>query len=238
MQAGCRSAQVSTLTEHILKNYPVADTSSQGDFPCAPVGAICCDDGINYALPPETCPAGTNPIKTVGTGSAPPSTITTPPETSTQIVGTLTYFTYEITWYYWYYYFTYFAGATATTSIQITTITTVSVQASNTAAANALFKSLSATIALPTPTQTATSLSGAAPSSTTPASTKSAAPSKSTTPSLNSTTTVATTSTAATTSAVQFTGAGATLRAGPVAYWAELAMGAFFLAPGLLMVWL
>jgi len=198
-----------------------------GLFACVPPGAICCDDGFTYALPPETCPAGTNPITTAGTGSAPPSTITTAPAppTSTQII--LTYFTYEITWYYWYYYYTYIAGATATTSSEITTITTLSVQATNTAQADALFQSLSATIALPTPAQTATSLSGYAPSTTTPA------PTHSVVPSSNSTTTAA-----ATTSPVQFIGAGTTIRAGLMADWAALTMGVLFVVPGLLMVWL
>ncbi|TVY85255.1 hypothetical protein LSUE1_G000111 [Lachnellula suecica] len=198
-----------------------------GLFKCVPPGAICCDDNISYAMPPETCPSGTNPITTAGV--APPSTVTTPPAapSSTQIIS-LTYFTYEITWYYWYYYFTYIAGAKTTTSYGVTTITTVSVQATGTAQADALFKSLSATIALPTPAQTATAVSGSAPSATTstPVSTTFAAPSTSS----NSSTTTATTS------AVQFTGAGTTLRVGPMSHLAELALGVMFVVPGLLMV--
>jgi len=193
-----------------------------GAFQCVPPGAICCNDGFTYVLPPRSCPDGTEPLTTARTGSALPSTITTPPA-STEIVGSLTYFTYEITWYYWYYYFTYVAGATATYSYEITSTTLVSVQATNTAQADVLFTSLKATLSLPTPTQTATSFSGSVPSATASAPTK---------PSSNGTTP------AATTSAVQFTGAGTTLMARPMAHWAELVMGALFIVPGLLMVWL
>ncbi|TVY31142.1 hypothetical protein LHYA1_G000144 [Lachnellula hyalina] len=202
-----------------------------GPLPCAPPGAVCCADST-FDVPGGTC-KGSTVVKTVGGGSisAPPSTITSPPSTATQM-ETFTYFTYEITWYYWYYYFTYIAGASVTASSQIRTITTVSVHATNSVAADALFTSLRNTITLLTPTQTTTSFSGTVPSSTSPAPTTYPAPSNPPTPSSNGTTT------AVNTSAVQFTGAGVGLRAGPVASWAKLALGAAFVVPGLLMIWL
>ncbi|TVY37982.1 hypothetical protein LSUB1_G003419, partial [Lachnellula subtilissima] len=200
-------------------------------LPCVPPEVVCCTDST-FDVPSGPC-RGSTVVMTVGGGSisAPLSTITSPPSTATQ-VETFTYFTYGISWYYWYYYFTYIAGASASASTQIRTITTVSVQATNSMAADALFTSLRDTITLPTPTQTTTSFSGTVPSSNSPAPITYPAPSNSPTPSSNGTTA------AVTTSAVQFTGTGVSLRAGPVASRAGLALGAAFLVPGLLMVWL
>jgi hypothetical protein len=193
-----------------------------GFFKCVPPGAICCDDNISYAMPPKTCPRGTQPLTTAGVVGTPSSITSAPaPPASTQIA--LTYFTYRITWYYYYYYYTFIAGATNTYSYEVTTISTVSVQATNTAQAELLFKSLSATIAKPTPSQTATSFSGAVPSAT-PVGTAPTYSKPAPSPSSNGT--------------VPFTGAGSSLSAVGMARWAELTMGALFVVPGLLMVWL
>jgi len=48
-----------------------------GVFACIPPGGICCDDGISYAMPPETCPEGTLPITTADTVLPEPSSIST-----------------------------------------------------------------------------------------------------------------------------------------------------------------
>jgi hypothetical protein len=185
-------------------------------------------------MPPQTCPDGTQPVATAIV-SSPAATITTPPA-ATQTL--LTYYSFTITWYYYYYYLTYLQidAATVTTSSQVTSLTTVSVQATDEAEATSLFHSLSATLALPTPKQTTTSLSGAPAPATTAPTYSVAAPSSTAT----TTTSVGTTSAAATTTALQFTGAASSLRASSMVQLvgAGWIMGALIVVPGLLMVWL
>ncbi|EPE27482.1 hypothetical protein GLAREA_04273 [Glarea lozoyensis ATCC 20868] len=198
-----------------------------GLFSCVPPGGICCDDGITYVEAPETCPDGTQAITTARTGSAAPApttiptTITTPPASTQTFAANYVYFTYEITWYYYYYYYTYIQFSTALTSSQVTTITTVSVQATDSAQATLLLSSLSATLAFPTPTQTATAVSGVAPVIT-PISTGT------TTPARNATSAVPTST------PVQFTG-GASFGASNSGLWV---MTALMVLPGFLMMWL
>jgi hypothetical protein len=120
--------------------------------------------------------------------------------------------------------YTYIQLSTKLTSYEVSTTTTVSVQATDSAQATSLFSSLSATLALPTPTQTATSVSGTAVVPTTPLSTVT------TTTSLtsNETTVVPTTS-----APVQFTG-GARIARSEHGYM--LVISALMVVPGILMV--
>ncbi|KKA20442.1 hypothetical protein T310_5532, partial [Rasamsonia emersonii CBS 393.64] len=54
-------------------------TSRTVGIPCIPPGGICCSDGIHYAMPPDTCPDGTEPVATAipGSDSSSTSTLTT-----------------------------------------------------------------------------------------------------------------------------------------------------------------
>ena len=128
-------------------------------------------------MPPRSCPEGSDPVVstlwlwcfwrkdsdrvTQATASitipAVP-TITPPPTPPTDVVFTT--YTYTITWYYYFYYYYYVGAATSLTSSTITTQTTISVSATDSAAALASFSAISATISLPTPVQSATSISG------------------------------------------------------------------------------
>ncbi|KAL1974166.1 hypothetical protein VTN31DRAFT_5726 [Thermomyces dupontii] len=54
-------------------------------IPCVPPGAICCSDGIHYAMPPETCPEGTDAVATAIGSSEPapePTSSSAPPASS------------------------------------------------------------------------------------------------------------------------------------------------------------
>ncbi|EXK77784.1 hypothetical protein FOQG_17516 [Fusarium oxysporum f. sp. raphani 54005] len=135
-----------------------------GDFPCVPPGAICCSDDFTYAMPPDNCPDGTQPITTAGDGGG--STAIEPLPT-TDVLNEVWY-TAEITWYYWYYYYTFIDVSTVFTSIKYTSVTTVSLTATDSAQASSLFNEFSATAIFPTPTQTTTALSGSVTKSTPP----------------------------------------------------------------------
>jgi len=126
---------------------------------CVPIGAICCDDGTHYAIPPMTCPEGTNPIATASVTVPSVPTITPAPTLAppTQI---LTTYTYTITWYYYYYYYYYLGAATTLGSSTVTTETTIFITASDSAAALSSYSAIKATVTLETPTQSATSISG------------------------------------------------------------------------------
>ncbi|KAM7197601.1 hypothetical protein V8F33_005567 [Rhypophila sp. PSN 637] len=152
-----------------------------GPFSCVPPGAICCSDGISYAMPPEVCPDGTQPIATATTGGPPP-VITTPPPPPPPVVS-FTWYTYTITWYYWYYYYIYIdITSTQLVSMEKTSFTTISYSATDAAAASSYFESFTATAVFPTPTQTNTPVSGAPPPpSSTPPSYPTSTPSETTT---------------------------------------------------------
>lgn len=197
-------------------------------------------------MPPDTCPNGSQPVTTAGLSSpstsvpSSQSTITTPPIV-TQTLLPYAYYTFTITWYYWYYYFTYVQidAATVTTSYQVTTITTVSVQATDEEQATSNFRTLSATLVFPTPTQAVTALSGVpGPLST--------SMSQSSLTTEMGASTVASTAVGtisagpANTTAVQFTGAAVSLRAGSFTklLGMEWVIGALIIVPALSMIWL
>lgn len=55
-------------------------------IPCVPPGAICCSDGVHYAMPPNTCPDGTDPVATAPESSSataqPTASSSAPPASS------------------------------------------------------------------------------------------------------------------------------------------------------------
>lgn len=236
-----------------------------GLFACVPPGAICCSDGYTYAMPPDTCPDGTQAVTTAGVEGPSSAALTTAAPTFTPAPIVYTYYTTEFTWYYWYYYFTWVEiyQSTTLTSSQVTTVTTVSVSATDSVGASLAFQSLSATAILPTPTQTATVLSGTTPTPTptpTPASPSTSTPVAIPTTSFESQSAVAsskaggegtstvtshsfvvggsTTTQAATPTQVVAAGAGR-VGSGLTASWSGLGiMGLMMMAPGVLMVWL
>lgn len=145
-----------------------------GAFPCIPPGGVCCDDGITYVMPPETCPDGTSPIATAVTSGAAVPSITSAPPVPTTLPPVTEYewytWTIRVTWYY--YYYTYFAFSASLTSSETTYLTTGSITASNDAAATSLIASIGASITSSVKAQTATPTLGSVPPSTyTPAST-------------------------------------------------------------------
>lgn len=122
-----------------------------GFYACVPVGALCCADGINYAMPPDTCSDGAIATATIGAAT----TVTLAPSLTTRTVIGYTWYTTTITYYYYYYYYTVIDATSYTvTSSRFTTATTVSVSATDAAAASSLFSEFSRT--LPTPAQTET----------------------------------------------------------------------------------
>ncbi|KAF1975495.1 hypothetical protein BU23DRAFT_75509 [Bimuria novae-zelandiae CBS 107.79] len=138
-----------------------------GLFACIPPGGICCSDGISYAMPPETCPDGTEPIATAVTVGIPVAPSTTPAPTPTpSTVLEYTWYTYTITYYYYYYFYTYIALSASLTSSQKMFFTTVSLTATDDGEASSLYASLSATIAAEVTAQTGTPTQGAVPSAT------------------------------------------------------------------------
>lgn len=208
-----------------------------GAFPCIPPGGVCCDDGITYVMPPETCPEGTSPIATAVTGSVAPS-ITTPPPVPTTLPPVTQYewYTWTIRITYYYYYYTYFAFSAQLTSTQTIYTTIGSLTASNDAQATALIGSISSSIeAAVQATQSATPTVGSIPVSTqTPANTGT----KTLPYPTGANTTVPQPPTA---KPSQFTGAAASVRAGTAAFFGSFALiaSAFcMIAPGVLMVWL
>jgi len=76
---------------NVFKRSPLLEdrqTCPPGDIPacpvgipCVPPGAVCCDDGITYVMPPDTCPEGTKPVATASNqGQEPTPTPTPTPE--------------------------------------------------------------------------------------------------------------------------------------------------------------
>jgi len=51
-------------------------------IPCVPPGAVCCDDGITYVMPPDTCPEGTKPVATASNQGQEPTPTPTPSESA------------------------------------------------------------------------------------------------------------------------------------------------------------
>jgi len=146
-------------------NTPANTINNSGVFACVPPGAICCSDGFTYVMPPRTCPGGTDPVATAVTSieatTTPPPT---PPPASTVVNVDYIWYTYTFTWYYWYYYYIYIdITSTRLVSTQYTSVSAISYSATDEAAASSYFTGYTATAVLPTPTQTATPVSGSVP---------------------------------------------------------------------------
>ncbi|KAG9248757.1 hypothetical protein BJ878DRAFT_572162 [Calycina marina] len=129
-------------------------------IPCVPIGAVCCDDGTTYVIPPSTCHEGTNPIvlKTTASVTMPSVPTITPPPTSPGPIEIEYFFT--VTWYLFHYYYYYTGAATYLTSSITTSSATITVQATDYSAALGSSSSVSATLTLYTPIQTVTTVSG------------------------------------------------------------------------------
>jgi len=69
-----------------------------GVYKCVPPGAICCSDGITYAMPPQECPNGQSALTTAPLTLVTISTLPAPPATTeTEIVSVSDSPTTEIT---------------------------------------------------------------------------------------------------------------------------------------------
>jgi hypothetical protein len=215
-KVGFRPAKVrspQTLTNATTDRASNTLTQPSGVFACIPAGAVCCPDGISYAVPPETCQEGTQasgnagahatsesdsgadnddggndaggdsnnwPGNGLGKGSGDADNktpITTGPPQPASTGGlphvglgpggpTLGpsvshfgqhWFTFVMTWHYFsYYYSRVDEDNTMLASSEVACTTAVSVTATDAAQASQYFTSISASVVLPTPTQTHT----------------------------------------------------------------------------------